>query len=286
MLEPISQSTKALYDTVIARLEGLRPLMDVSEFYGIDFIESYHKPSWRSALDVAALGHRGTYGTLYMFIREATKSLDESYSFQVQNPYSLLKTGGAPTNDWLGRLLELNKVPYFVTKLNGNTVELAEMSTGHWVGADLTVQIGAAGTAVDGNLLPFQIVEPTPGNEITSSCLPIQGSNFLQANKPLPDKLISALMDACKVYIHFTASTGLVPATYLQPAGGGARPANQPFGGHVQEDESKDGFPTKPTGPMPPYLYEGSGAFAVLVDRLATLVAAGVVPYSRFKKPE
>jgi len=281
MLQAISQSTKAFFDTVVLRLEGKTTLRSVSDFYGIPFLDLYHKPSWRAALNAGSMGHRGTFKTLFNFLREATRSLDEETEFLVKSDTELTIVAGPPDDAILGRIIEIQETYYMVVDIVGNDVHISGIKTGYWSSGDLLARFNLL-QQIKVNTCSFFISEPTPGNEVTKSTLPVEYSIF---NKPeyVNTILRTALSDACKVYINFTAELELSPATYLQP-NAGPRPANEPYGGHLQEDESESGQDDAFGGPHPPYLGSGT-VFDLLLQSMKSILPAGVYQFSHFKDP-
>jgi hypothetical protein len=269
LLTSLSQTERALRDTLVHKVAG-EWLDRLARMYGIPHLQGMSEDVWRDVLHAGALTPRGTPGVTFELLRSALQTYEEAVAVELDpaQPYRL-------TADELGyfeakhvnRLWRVDGTLYYsdgpADRLtsNGNWITLAPIATSYWDAADFSGL--AAPEDATAYMLPFTLREPTPGPPID----------------PL-DKL----GDPGDVIVSLWDSIGDIPPTYMQPAGGAARPEGEPFGGQIQEDELELGSPggraegdlplADGDGPYPPYL---TGApYGALADILDPLLASGI----------
>lgn len=280
----LSQTDKAFRDTTISRSAGEWFRIVVDQF-GIPRDGSISENAWRDAARTNAYGARGTYGATLAFVEAALQdfNIDVDVTVDPANPQRLTAaTPGSFTQQHIGRWVRVDGTlyqiagPSDITTSSGNWVTLEAVPTTYWSGANFT-----AIASTTASILPFVIREPSP-----SPSQPRYSGN------------------ACLVQVYIYDATLVTPPTYLQPGaaappapspvagdpsynggsmdpvpnvsplvGAEARPAGQPFGGHLMQDETVAGDQT--SGPFPIYLV-GEDVFPEMRNVLDILLAAGV----------
>ena len=309
MLQQFSQTEIALRDTCI-RYSDDKSFDKLAQMYGFPRPAAISVKAWRRALRVVLFGPRGTFKTLYSFLKEA---LDD-YTIKTTAKGILTPLG---KNEWLldGKVDgPLNPDPFvtwnsvrstfrILRVKNPQGTSLPEDCVGLTIvytspsGKVLTMKVHKEANTKAGryfyvplnetaytdypepgeihsggkdsygklSILPFNLLEPGPGvlrskRYMYAKKSSAAGGSFLEKliwmGKDIENfdnfhhtvimKAFSELQDV------FTT-----PVTYVQELNE-ERVDGQPFGGHVQLDESKVGDPiTK--GPHPPYLLGEKG---------------------------
>jgi hypothetical protein len=265
MLEPFSRLEQAWRDTLIHKAEG-DAFDALAEMFNLARPYNWSEAPWREALHAVVYGPRGTPGSMFAFLDAALQEYRTEVAVTIDAAAPQTITSAAPFDGSLvGKLVRLDGIaeglyctvgPHTATGGASTTLTLCEWPCGYWYGADwagLDWPPATSTAALTATFLPFQLREPTPGPEVE------------------PNELL-----ACKLIILLSGGVANVPPTYLQPAGGGARPVGQPFGGHVMTSAlTHEG--DQVNGPFPIYLM-GDSLLGVLETRLKTLLAAGVHP--------
>ena len=267
MIEPLSQTAKAFRDTTISRSTGVE-FRNVTKLYGLPFTGEVSESEWREATKVMAFGARGTPGTTLAFLEALTKSHGEIFTtvaFLDALPQRLVPLiGVTPAFEpkHVGRLIRLASDGrlYKISALVATAVDLVPVDTAYWSGANWTNSTLEFTTAT---ILPFTIAERgggpgqslgVPGRvEVTfyiSGLTP--PPTYMQpgaASPPSPDPVTGDP----------TYNSGSMdPVPDASPLiGAEARTGGQPFGGHIQADESEPGD-VGGAGPFPIYLSSGN----------------------------
>ena len=214
-----SQLDQAQRDTIVAHAEGVA-LRRLARFYGAPMPDTWNEAAWRKGLRAIAVGPRGFPGGTFGFVEGILSFAETTYPITRTplTPRRITAVGGVGTwtaehlDRWwrIGGVLYMSQGPSDPSLVD--YLDLVPVTTAYTVGADWTTL--AAPDAVNAVLLPFILQEPTPGPGTPQS-----------AGKRCTVKVIVWLDDW----------TG-VPPTYLQGAGGLARPVGEPFGGEVQSE--------------------------------------------------
>lgn len=270
MLHPISRLEEMRRDLHIRRAEG-EAFDELAELYGIKRPVAYEIESWREAMSAAALGPRGTPGVTWKFLLGALRQLEQRIPVTTLGaaPTRLTAvTPGSFLQSHVGRFIQLDpetpgeqfptgaiyrvEGPGDIATSGGDWVELTPMGTSYWDGAKL-----GDGTWLC-RVLAFCLEEPTPGPLVFNEPAVPYGT---------------APGDPCKVIICAFSDVVSTPSTYWV-SDGDARPAGEPFGGHIQDDAFEDGDPLG-IGPHPPYL-TGDTTLGNVRNSLDALLASGV----------
>jgi hypothetical protein len=275
MLEPLSATHKAFRDTTISR-SSKEWFGIVSRQWGIPHLKYFVENQWRQVVRSNAMGPRGSFGAAHEFLYWAFKHLATTVTVQVSSsaPTTLTAAPGTFIQNNVNCLVR--SPDGVVWKIvgpddigNGSQVVLSSISNlPYYVRANFTES-----ATFDVEILPF-IVWESPGKlhvDIWSATVPFSPATYLQPGAASPASPTPV-----------SQSSGSQAETYnggaVQPApdalpliGADDRPAGQPYGGHIQENEFEPGG----TGPHPIYLSEG-GAFDEIESILDTLLVAGV----------
>jgi hypothetical protein len=288
MIEPLCQTAKAFRDTTISRSTG-SAFRTVTRLYGLPFTDEVPEADWREAAKVMAMGARGTPGATLAFIEAMTASwgVDIAVDIAAASPRITASTGAPWTTAHVGRWVRMGDTSkiHLITAVDGagTWADLATVGTAQWSAADFT-----ADTTTTATVLPFTIAERGGG--------PGQGAGHFAT-------VLTGKLPQVEVTLYVNGMGP--PATYLQPGaasppapasvpgdptynsgsmdpvpnaspliGAEARPVGQPYGGHVQADESEPGN-IGGAGPWPIYLSRG-----VLLpksgDVLSACLASGI----------
>jgi hypothetical protein len=305
MLQPISQTERALRDTLIPKAEGLA-LDRLATFYDLDRPDPFTDSAWRRALRAVVKGPRGTLGCTHDFIEAlyAGSATEWGVTLAVASP-KIVTWASGPAADFgcehVGRFARIKYIPataagfddtvpqaewpwveelFYTTGPDfsggptSSTLELAPYNSGYWKGCDWAT----GPTAVDPahldatmTLLAFVYLEPTPG--------PLTDD---------PDETVTAPYGAtCEFQLYVDADLFSAPVTYLlddTAVPGIDRDvvdAAMPDQGHIMDEYNLDEVvPTPPTagdqgaaGPRPIYL---AGVDDTVANLLDPLLAAGV----------
>lgn len=276
MLQPLSQLDRAFRDTQVHRADGLA-LRDISGLLGLPQPSSIAEKHWRGALRAGAYAPRATQGTVFAFFERLLEGRQDDFVVSVApgTPTTLTwVSGGAGgfTRHHVGRLVRLRSSlgehvlwttgPDFVANPNAvlGTLTVAPVGTALWAASPLAGLSGAEQATA--TVLPLLPIVSTPG-PLYAAGVPTGTSGGKAA----------ALLLLVK-------GVGGVPPSYLQPSAA-ARPAGQPFGGHLQPDAVADGNPNMALAPgpaagLPHGMYLADDAQAELTSVLARLLASGI----------
>lgn len=249
MQQPHSLIRQAYNDTKVDKAEGFA-LAALSSLYGLTQPGGFTESTWRGALRAAALASRGVRGTSSAFFEALLTDRKEEavVSINPAAPTTLTYVSGLPasfTRHHICRLLKITSSlgthvvwsdgPDFAASPGGssNTLFISDTRTALWQASPFAALPGTE--QVTAVILPYLPISMTPG-PLFSGGVPSGTSG---------GRACYALM--------LIKQAGLVPPNYLQPSGGGARPAGQPFGGHLQPDASykTNSVPANAPGPDP-----------------------------------
>jgi len=208
MLTPLSQTQRALRDTVLTRASG-NQLRRLAKLWGVPMPGGWDEDSWREGTNAVGMGPRGTPGSTFAFLEGIFQYAEQVYEVTVDpaNPQRLTATAGAGTfdDDHVGRFVRIvgggvtglywTVSPADVVADGGAKVELAKIGTSYWDGADWGAL--AAAVTLNATFLTFRLAEATPGPETPAT-----------------------LGAAAVLEVSLVEGTSLVPPTYMQPDAG------------------------------------------------------------------
>lgn len=226
----LSRIERARRETLIHRCPDAA-LDGLAQLHGAPRPPGFPRAGWRHALHAVAYGRRGVPGTTFAVIRAALAHRESTFSVVLDPGASsaLVRADGAPP--WspalAGRWFVVDEHVLFVREVDEDHLYLvptgnAWWSAPWWATADASVQAEAS-------LLPFRLHERVPARG--------------HAGEPGVLELVL-----------YEDAVGTPPPTYLLDDGQ-ARPAGQPFGGHLLEDAVEETGDPMGLGPHPPYLF-------------------------------
>lgn len=235
----------------------------LAAMYGLARPPSWNLEAWRNGVWLATWAPRGTLGCLFGFLEQVLTPHHEVVTVQ-RDPAQPTKLLPAPGESFaqrhVGRLVRIGAGLYCtvgpadVDAAGGAYLTLCPWSTPYWQAAGWAT---LPDVAIDeATFLAFALAEPSPGYDA-------------RADAGL----------ACKVIITlFGSAIGDVPPTFWVDDGA-ARPADEPYGGHVLVDEWSAG--DQVDGPFPLYFDSGDGVLGACGVVLKNLCVAGVHPVGR-----
>ena len=283
MIEPLSQTNKAFRDTTISR-SSKSWFDNVCEQYGIPHLNAILESYWREAVRSNALGPRGKPGAVFEYIYYVLKQFVTPVNVAVSSSNPTRLTLSSSPNSFIqnhvGMLVRRNsdgmvwKIvgPDDITTSSGNWVELAPVACNpYWSRANFT-----ASSTFAAEVLPF-IWHEEPGwviVDVLPSSVSFSPATYLQPGSSSPATPGTVNQEAGSEALTYNGGA-LDPAPNANPLiGADARPADEPYGGHLQENEFEVGDPND-AGPHPIYL-SGGGVFDEFQQILDLLLAAGI----------
>lgn len=284
MLQSLSQTSKAFRDTTIHKSSG-EWFRIVAEQYGIPFVATTLEDNWREVVRSNALGPRGSFGAVFQFVYWALKqftipiqvsvsasnpqriTLDASPSFPfIQNHIGMWVRRDSTGDVW--RIVS----PDDISTSSGNWVNLSSTTNNpYWVRANFTQT-----ETFTAEILPFTIHEE-PGLVVINvlpSSISMSPATYLQPGSSSPATPDTVNQEAGSEAASYNSGS-MDPAPNASPLiGADDRPAFEPDGGHLQENEFEPGS-SGSIGPYPIYLSSG-GVFDEFQEILDPLLVAGV----------